>query len=135
WSVERRIAIAAAAHAAARKPPARDGNTTKVYLAPGGARFSTDSLGEGCPDPPTDGSLRWEFDIGSSDYNSPTLDGRGRLYTGSPAGQVYTLDSSTGQAIWDYDAGAPVWTAPAIRPDGSLVVGDTKDQVMLLAAG
>ena len=80
-----------------------------------------------------DGSLRWQYKLISSVYNSPTLDSRGTLYSGSTIGHVLALDAASGEVIFDYDAGAPAWTAPAIRPDGSLVVADTNGRVMLLA--
>ncbi|MBV9546089.1 MAG: PQQ-binding-like beta-propeller repeat protein, partial [Chloroflexi bacterium] len=79
-----------------------------------------------------DGDLVWRFDIPSSIYNSPTLDGEGVLYTGSTAGHVFALDSQSGEKIFDYDAGTAVWTAPAIRPDGSLLVADRNGRVLVL---
>ena len=65
-------------------------------------------------------------------YNSPTLDSRGTLYTGSTIGHVYALDAASGEVLFDYHAEAPVWTAPAIRPDGTLVIGDVRGKVTLL---
>ena len=65
-------------------------------------------------------------------YSSPALDADGVLYTGSTIGQVFAIDSSTGEGIFSYDAGAAIWTAPAIRPDGSLVVADRTGRVLVL---
>jgi outer membrane protein assembly factor BamB len=79
------------------------------------------------------GSVRWQFQITGSVYNSPTLDKNGTLYTGSTLGHVYAINSADGSQVFDYNAGAPVWTVPAIRPDGSLLVGDTKGRLLLFA--
>ena len=79
-----------------------------------------------------DGSLRWQYDIVGSVYNSPTLDSQGRLYTGSTAGHVFAIDADKGTRVFDYTAGAPVWTAPAIRADGSLAIGTLQGQVQVI---
>ncbi len=79
-----------------------------------------------------DGSLRWQYDIVGSIYNSPTLDSQGRLYTGSTVGHLFAIDAERGTRVFDYSVEAPVWTAPAIRADGTVVIGTLKGQVQVI---
>lgn len=79
-----------------------------------------------------DGSLRWQYDIYGSIFNSPALDSQGILYTGSTVGHVFAIDTAAGKRVFDYDAGAAVWTAPSILPNGSIAFATRPGEVTLL---
>ena len=62
-------------------------------------------------------TLKWAF--GFPDANSPSAQptvAGGRVYIGSDAGVVFSLDAETGCAYWGYEAQAAVRTAASIGP-------------------
>jgi outer membrane protein assembly factor BamB len=85
----------------------------------------------------TDGGLAWQYPILGSVYSSLTLDRNGVLYTGSTAGHLIAIDSTSGTQVWDFTNpdSVAVWTAPALRSDGSVVIGDTRGFVRLIGHG
>ena len=59
------------------------------------------------------------------------------LYTGSTAGHLIAINSSSGEKVWDFtnpDAVA-LWTAPVLRGDGTILMGDTRGFVRLIGHG
>ena len=66
--------------------------------------------------------LKWAFGFPGATFAfaQPTVIG-GRVFIGSQAGKVYSLDASTGCAYWEFDAGALVRAAlrlDRLRRDG-----------------
>ena len=59
--------------------------------------------------------LKWAFGFPNGDtaYGQPAVVG-GRVYIGSDAGYVYSLDAATGCVYWSFHAHAGVRTAPTI---------------------
>ena len=64
--------------------------------------------------------LAWAFGFPGATraYAQPTVMG-GRLFVGSAAGKVYSLDAGSGCTHWEFDAGAPVRTAISIGRSAS----------------
>ena len=60
-------------------------------------------------------AVRWAFGLPGDNraYGAPTIAG-GRVYFGSQAGKVYSLDARTGCVHWYFDAGAGVRAAIAL---------------------
>ncbi|MGD1098344.1 MAG: PQQ-binding-like beta-propeller repeat protein [Bryobacteraceae bacterium] len=74
--------------------------------------------------------LKWAFGFegATSAFAQPTVAG-GRVFVGSQAGTVYSLDASAGCAYWSYSAGAPVRTAISLAKSGNRTIaffGDIK---------
>ncbi len=63
--------------------------------------------------------LKWAFGFpqGDSAYGQPAVVG-GRIFVGSDAGYVYSLDAATGCIYWSFHARAGVRTAPTIAKVG-----------------
>jgi polyvinyl alcohol dehydrogenase (cytochrome) len=86
--------------------------------------------------------LKWAFGLPGDvqSWAAMTLAG-GRLFTGSIAGNVYSLDASTGCVHWAFDAGGIVRSAVSIgpRPDApgryAAFFGDARGQAYALDAG
>jgi polyvinyl alcohol dehydrogenase (cytochrome) len=86
--------------------------------------------------------LKWAFGLPGDvqSWAAMTLAG-GRLFTGSIAGNVYSLDAATGCVHWAFDAGGIVRTAVSIgpRPDApgryAAFFGDARGQAYALDAG
>jgi polyvinyl alcohol dehydrogenase (cytochrome) len=59
--------------------------------------------------------LKWSFGFPNGDtaYGQPAVVG-GRVYIGSDAGYVYSLDAATGCVYWSFQAHAGVRTAPTV---------------------
>lgn len=81
-----------------------------------------------------DGGLAWQYPIVGSVYNSLTLDRNGVLYTGSTAGHLIAINSTSGQKVWDFTNpdSVALWTAPVLRSDGTILMGDTRGFVRLI---
>jgi polyvinyl alcohol dehydrogenase (cytochrome) len=79
--------------------------------------------------------LAWAFGFPGevSAYSQPTVVGD-RIFVGSPAGTVYSLDSHTGCTYWTFDAGAGVRSAITIGPDNIAYFGDIHANVYALDA-
>lgn len=82
--------------------------------------------------------LKWAFAFPEAirAYAQPTIVG-GRLFVGSAAGKVYSLDARSGCTYWEFSAKAPVRTAMAVgaHGDGAAVYfGDQSGTVYALDA-
>ncbi|MBN8730828.1 MAG: PQQ-like beta-propeller repeat protein [Acidobacteria bacterium] len=83
--------------------------------------------------------LKWAFRLPGSNaaVSQPALVG-GRLYLGSAAGTVYSLDAATGCVYWTFQADAPVRTAITIGANRhakyALFFADTKAQAYSIDA-
>jgi polyvinyl alcohol dehydrogenase (cytochrome) len=85
--------------------------------------------------------LKWAFGLpgGAQVASQPAVVG-GRLYIGSDAGHVYSLDAKSGCVHWAYKAESAVRTAPLVAPlndnSGALAVfvGDLRGKVYAIDA-
>ena len=71
------------------------------------------------PGPGPRGSPRelWRFRVGNGEFiSSPALVGN-RLFVGSTDGNVYAVDTDTGQEVWRAETGGPVISSPAVVDD------------------
>ena len=79
--------------------------------------------------------LKWAFAfpgaIGA--YSQPAVAG-GRVFVGSAAGVVYSLDAATGCTYWSFEAGSGVRSAITIGPGGIAYFGDLHASVYALDA-
>jgi len=82
--------------------------------------------------------LKWAFgfpDVTQA-HGQPAIAG-GRIFVGSAAKKVYSLDAKTGCIYWSFDTDAPVRTAISIGPQGpgwSVYFGDQRANVYALDA-
>ena len=74
--------------------------------------------------------LKWAFGFPGNfaAYSQPTV-ANGRVFVGSPLGQVYSLDAKTGCTYWTFQAIGGVRGAVTIGPDGTAYFGDTRANV------
>jgi len=74
--------------------------------------------------------LKWAFGFPGNfaAYSQPAVVG-GRVFVGSPLGQVYALDAKTGCSYWTFQALGGVRGAVTIGPDGTAYFGDTRANV------
>jgi len=75
--------------------------------------------------------LKWAFGFpnGTSALGQPTIAG-GRLFFGSEAGKVYSIDAGTGCIYWTYQAAAQVRTAISVDdPPTAIYFGDIQANV------
>ena len=89
-------------------------------VTPGNARFQSDA-GAGLTAAQLPRlAVRWAFGLPGDNraYGAPTIAG-GRVYFGSQAGKVYSLDARTGCVHWYFDAGAGVRAAIALTEIGT----------------
>ncbi len=79
--------------------------------------------------------LKWAFGFPGtfSAYAQPVVVG-GRVFVGSSAGLVYSLDAATGCTYWSFQADAGVRTAITIGPGDMAYFGDLRAQVYALDA-
>ena len=78
--------------------------------------------------------VKWAFGLGetSSARAQPSVAG-GRIFVGSEAGTVYSLDARTGCIYWTFQAEGSVTAAPAIAP-ASIYFGDQRTNAYALDA-
>ena len=79
--------------------------------------------------------LKWAFGFGGdfSAFAQPSIAG-GRVYVGSVAGMVYSLDAASGCTYWSFQAGSGVRSAIAMGPSGTVYFGDLHATVYALDA-
>jgi polyvinyl alcohol dehydrogenase (cytochrome) len=79
--------------------------------------------------------LKWAFGFPAAftAYAQPVVAGN-RVFVGSVAGIVYSLDASTGCTYWSFQADAAVRTAISIGPDNVAYFGDLRAQAYALDA-
>jgi polyvinyl alcohol dehydrogenase (cytochrome) len=79
--------------------------------------------------------LKWAFGFPAAftAYAQPVVAG-GRVFVGSVAGIVYSLDAATGCTYWSFQADAAVRTAITIGPDNVAYFGDLRAQAYALDA-
>jgi polyvinyl alcohol dehydrogenase (cytochrome) len=79
--------------------------------------------------------LKWAFGFPAAftAYAQPVVVG-GRVFVGSVAGIVYSLDAATGCTYWSFQADAAVRTAVTVGPDNVAYFGDLRAQAYALDA-
>lgn len=79
--------------------------------------------------------LKWAFGFPATftAYAQPVVAG-GRVFVGSAAGLVYSLDAATGCTYWSFQADAGVRTAITIGPGGIAYFGDLRAQAYAVNA-
>lgn len=79
--------------------------------------------------------LKWAFGFPAAfaAYAQPVVAG-GRVFVGSAAGLVYSLDAATGCTYWSFQADAAVRTAITIGPGNVAYFGDLRAQAYALDA-
>ncbi len=79
--------------------------------------------------------LKWAFGFPAafSAYAQPVVAG-GRIFVGSSAGLVYSLDAATGCTYWSFQADGGVRAAIAIGPDHVAYFGDLRAEVYAVDA-
>jgi polyvinyl alcohol dehydrogenase (cytochrome) len=79
--------------------------------------------------------LKWAFGFPAAftAYAQPVVAG-GRVFVGSAAGLVYSLDAATGCTYWSFQADGGVRTAITIGPGGIAYFGDLRAEVYALNA-
>src|SRR5262249_5134086 len=77
--------------------------------------------------------VKWKFPTGNRIVASPVIEGH-ILYSGGDDGNVYALDSETGQQIWKLKTRGPVSATPAIA-NGTLYVGSYDGNFYAINAG
>src|SRR5262249_18464879 len=82
--------------------------------------------------------LKWAFGFpdASQAHAQPAIAG-GRVFVGSAAKKVYSLDAKSGCVYWVFDADAPVRTAISVGPQGSgwaIYFGDQRASVYAVDA-
>jgi|GEM_PF-4530539 len=66
------------------------------------------------------GTEKWRFHTGGSIHACPAL---GSLYVGSPDGNLYSINLSTGMEQWRFSTGSDIHGSAAIGDDGVIYVG------------
>jgi polyvinyl alcohol dehydrogenase (cytochrome) len=79
--------------------------------------------------------LKWAFGFPAAftAYAQPVVAG-GRVFVGSVAGLIYSLDAASGCTYWSFQADAAVRTAITIGPDNVAYFGDLRAQAYALDA-
>ncbi len=79
--------------------------------------------------------LKWAFGFPGdfTAYAQPVVAG-GRVFVGSAAGQIYSLDAATGCTYWSFQADGGVRTAITIGPGNVAYFGDLRAEVYALDA-
>ena len=112
-------------------------------VTPGNVRFQTEAAAGLTAAQLPRLAVRWVFGMPGDNrvYGAPTIAG-GRVFLGSQAGKVYSLDARTGCVHWYFDAGAGVRAAIALAEIGSgatarrvAIVADQRAVVRALDAG
>jgi polyvinyl alcohol dehydrogenase (cytochrome) len=106
----------------ASNPPMSDGAAASIWNGWGGdpstnARFQPASAaGLGAAQVPNL-KLKWAFGLPLAEeaHSQPTIAG-GRIFVGSDAGTVYSLDAATGCVYWSYQAEGAMRSAISIAP-------------------
>lgn len=84
-------------------------------------------------------SLKWKQTFGAAVYSSPAVVGS-RLYVGSDDGNLYAIDTATGNIIWTFNdggltvpSGVPPCIVPACAWDSSPAVATVGGQTVIFA--
>lgn len=78
------------------------------------------------------GKLKWTFSAGDAIHSSPAVC-NGKVYFGSRDGNIYALDSATGEKIWAFHTGSWVESSPAVV-DGVVYCGSNDGNLYALNA-
>lgn len=84
-------------------------------------------------DGPSEASLLWEFNLGSTTSSSPTVAEDGTIYIGTNSGYLIAVDQN-GSELWRYNTGAPINAAPAILTSGDICVGTSAGKLVLVSS-
>lgn len=77
-------------------------------------------------------TVSWTFETGGKIRTTPVLAGD-LVYVGSRDGNVYAVDTDSGDEVWRFETGGKVDSSPAVA-DGVLYVGSADHHVYALAA-
>jgi outer membrane protein assembly factor BamB len=66
---------------------------------------------------------KWKFKTNGEIDSSPAIGNDGTVYIGSDDGNLYAIDSQTGDELWRFKTGAEIKSVPSVGPDGIIYFG------------
>ena len=77
------------------------------------------------------GVQRWEYRLSSPPWSGVLSTAGGIVFSGTPEGNVYALDASSGKPLWDFQTGGRVASNPiSFAVDGHQMVAIAADRVL-----
>ncbi len=89
--------------------------------------------GQTAVDGPSEATLLWQFNLGSTTSSSPTVAEDGTIYIGTNSGYLIAVGPD-GKERWRYNTGAPINAAPAILANGDICMGTSAGKLVAVTS-